>query len=203
MGNINKVIPWPFTSWENANLSEQKLDVCIYLFIFHIEDSQYVKIFHFPSRRRKENIDISETWVELGFVVMQTCRRIYGQPAVSRSVRSSAHHREWPCTGLLDWLSTTNCKELTLGRLAEPCNCCCACSATPAASPMVSLAISQRKQADNSCSGRKLSSLTPASSLQEGDYLHVCSSLPASPSCNPPAGAEGTVFRVLQKWDCF
>lgn len=92
-----------------------------------------------------------------------------------------------PASLWFEWLSNAICQELIPIRLAEPCNCCWVSSIPPAASSMVSLAVQQRKQWDNGYSGRKLSSLTPASSQQQGYYLLVRSSLLGSPSYDPSA----------------
>lgn len=138
------------------------------------------------------------------FCVIQMCRRTTANCLILAAWEVvSAMGND--CAPLpFEWLSNINCQDSTGIRLAESC---CWVWIPPAASSMASLAVRQRKQWDNSYSGRKLSSLTPASSRQQGYYLLVHSSLLGSPSYNPSAPAalvwiEVVMFIILQRRDC-
>lgn len=199
LGNFNKVIPWPSTPWENANLSEQNLD-----FFFFILKSLNMSKYSVSHPEAGKNLLISTFLAELSFL-FQMCRRIIANWLFLAAWETIPTTRNDPVSLSLEWLSNTPCQEPILIGLESPA--VPLCEPRPrAASAMVSLPVRQRKQGYNSYSGRKLSSLTPASSPQQGHYLPAHSSLLGSPPYNPSGPAaliwiEWAVIKIPQKWD--
>lgn len=151
----------------------------------------------FPIQKEEKILLSQNFWPSWVFWVIQMCRRNIANWLFLAAWETIATMGNDPASLSFEWLGNTNCQEPIPIRLAEPCNCCRVGSIPPAASSMASLAVRRRKQWDNSYSGRKLSSLTPASSRQQGYYLLLCwVHLPIIPL----VGTEGVTF--LQKWDC-
>lgn len=151
-----------------------------------------------------KNLLISTFLAELSFLI-QMCRRNIANWLFLAAWETIPTTRNDPVSLPLEWLSNTPCQEPILIGLESPA--VPLCEPRPGtASAMVSLPVRQRKQRYNSYSGRKLSSLTPASSPQQGHYLPAHSSLLGSPSYNPSAPAaliwiEWAMIKIPQKWD--